>query len=493
MVRSILALVLLAGCTNDMSLDRGEAGAYDVDSSGDAAYLTEDTEDTDEPEESPVCDDAQPEAVTVYLSADDSNSQARATLVRGAIEDGDDVSGAPRVWEFLNYYDFDFTPAEAGSLRIVAQMREIPGEPGSYDLLVAVVSPAVDPDARRPLNLTFSVDTSGSMDGKGLTMAKETMLAIASDLRDGDVVSLVSWDDDTRILLDSEPVDGPDDRDLVGKIEGLSTGGSTNLSAGLNKAYDVAARNYAVGRTNRVVLISDGGANTGVTDEELIARHAEDAEGEGIYLVGVGTGETYGYSDQLMDTVTDVGRGAYLFVDSAAEATHSFTGERLVQNLEIAARDVRLSMTLPPDFVVTEFHGEQISTVEDEVIPQHLAPNDAMLYHMVLADCGEARDGAERFDFSVDWEDPRSGEAHTDVATATIAEMTDAASTQVLKAQAIIAYAEALPGVWDAPANARATYFDEARATIEAAIVARPDDADLAEVRDLFETYARRF
>ncbi|MFZ5480239.1 MAG: vWA domain-containing protein [Myxococcota bacterium] len=489
-----LVLLVISGCSDSGLGDAKESedwytGAEDSTGATSATdETTEEPDDTDEPEE--VCEDAESEAVTVWLSADDSNSQAAATRARALVEEGASISAPQRVWEYLNYYDFDFEPADEGSLRVVSQMRGV--EDGRYDLLVAVVAPAVDPAERRPLNLTFSVDTSGSMQGDPLDRAKDTMRAIASELREGDVVSMVSWSDDTDILLDSWVIGGPDDATFVDAIESLETGGSTNLSAGLEKAYDVASRNYAEGRTNRVVLVSDGGANTGETDEALIARHADDAEREGIYLVGVGASEPGAYDDTLMDTVTDVGRGAHLFVDSPSEALRSFTGARLLSNLEVAARDVRLSMTLPPDFVVTKFDGEQIGTDEDDVIPQHLAPNDAMLYRIELADCGDARDGGERFDFSVDWEDPRTAELHTDVASSTLAEMTDAATTQVLKAQAIVAYAEALPGVWREPADAREAYLDAVYETVEAANRARPDDTDLLEILDLVATYRAR-
>jgi Ca-activated chloride channel homolog len=319
------------------------------------------------------------------------------------------------------------------------------------------------------------------------------MEAIASELHEGDIVSIVTWNVDTTIALDSHAVDGPDDPVLLAAVADLAAGGSTNLARGLEVAYELADANYSTGRTNRVVLISDGGANTGVTDEDLIATHAEDAEGEGIYLIGVGTGAPRSYSDLLMDTVTDEGKGAYVYVDSASEAIRSFTGERLVANLEIAARDVRLAMTLPPEFVVQEFHGEEISTNPDAVKPQHLAPNDAMLYHMVLLDCGDARDGTERFAFSVDWDDPRTGEAHTTDADVTLAEMLDTADTEILKAQAIVAYAESLSAVWDLPEAQRAAYMEGVYDDLVSAFRARPDDDDLAEIVDLIDAYRSRF
>ena len=71
--------------------------------------------------------------------------------------------------------------------------------------------------------------------------------------------------------------------------------------------------------------------------------------------------------------------------------------------------------------------------------------------------------------------------------------MTDSAGTQVLKAQAIIAYAQALPGVWEEAHADRDAYLDEAIAVVQSAMRARPEDADLDEIASLLETYAARF
>ena len=54
--------------------------------------------------------------------------------------------------------------------------------------------------------------------------------------------------------------------------------------------YELARRHFRAEALNRVVLVSDGIANVGVTDERLIANESHRAEGEELYLVGVGVG-----------------------------------------------------------------------------------------------------------------------------------------------------------------------------------------------------------
>lgn len=469
----------------------GDADA-DADTDGDRAER--DPEEPEEAPEPPSCENPPTEPTTVFLSADDSNSQAAPAIVRQQIEAGGTVYGSLRLYEFLNYYHFDFVPAEEGTLRIVPQLREIDPETGARSLLVGVVAPSIDPARRRPVNLTFSVDTSGSMTGEPLDNARSVLHAVASQLREGDVVSLLSWDDRTSVLLDSLAVGGPDDEQLLDAIDDMPGGGSTNLDLGLETAYELAEDNYAQGRLNRVILISDGGANTGVTSEELIAQKADDAEREGIYLVGVGASTAGSYADQLMDTVTDLGKGSYVYVDSPEEAEAMFTGERLLANLEIAARDVRLSMTLPAGTLIEEFHGEEISENRDEVRPQHLAPNDAMLYHLLLRSCAEdGGNDSETFDFSVEWLDPASGEQRTAELTLSARDMLSGPDSQQWKADAIVAYATALTDVWIQPEPDRRSYLDSVHGLVSDVLEQRPNDPDLMEIQHLLDLYRDHF
>ena len=321
------------------------------------------------------------------------------------------------------------------------------------------------------MNLTFSLDLSGSMGVVGIEGMQQAMRSIVGELRDGDRVSVVEWDTSQAVLLDNHVVSGPDDATLLSLIDGLVSGGGTNLEAGLATAYEIAAANASAGTLDRVVLISDGGANVGVTSEELIALHAEDGEADGIYLIAVGTGNL---QEQLMDTITDLGKGSYLFVDSQAEADRKLSGDAFLATLDLAARDVQLELTLPEGVVIVETAAEEISTDPEEVRPQHLAPNDAMLYHFDLLDCGEAETWGERtVDMTVTWLEPFFGTPQTTSVSMTIEELLAGPTDAVLKADAVVAYARRIAN----PA--------QDLSVIPEALSAMPNDPDLQEIDGL--------
>ncbi len=450
----------------------------------------DDSADDSAPQE---CDGWPEEPVAWYLSADDSNSQADATHLRQLIQQDDQYPHALRPWEFLNYYDFAFEPAAPDAVRLVPQLRPVDGKDGAYSLLVGVVGPAMTTGDRPRLNVTFSVDTSCSMTGGGIGMARESMHAVASSLREGDVVSMVRWDTGSSVVLDSRVVSGPEDPVLTDAIDDLSTGGSTDLNQGLVAAYTLAEANYAPEQLNRVILISDGGANTGVTDEQLIAGHADDAEEEAIYLVGVGTPPADEYNDLLMDTVTDAGKGAYFYVDRPDEAERAFGPGRLEAALAVAARDVQLELTLPPGFVIERFDGEDKSTDASEVDPQHLAPNDAMLYHLVLLGCVEENIGDSEFGLQVTWEDPITREPRSTAQTVTLDELLAGPADELRKAEAILLYVDAMQEMWSLEYSDRGAYLDDVYEQLSAASAAAPDDPDLAEVLALVGLVRSRY
>src|SRR5690606_15782217 len=246
-------------------------------------------------------------------SPDDSNSMSSPVQAREAVSSQwASLGSVPiRTWEFFNYYTFAYPPAEPGTLEVSTSLYRDPEDPeGEHVLQIGVSSEAITNDDRAPLNITLVLDESGSMGGAPMDMLKESCRAIAHSLREGDIVSMVTWDTSNAIVLDAYAVDGSDDPMLLAKIEALDAGGGTDLHGGLTAGYALAQEMYDPERINRIVLISDGGANAGVTDIVLISEHAGGNDEDGIYMVGVGVGGEGTYRDALMDSVTDAGKGA---------------------------------------------------------------------------------------------------------------------------------------------------------------------------------------
>ncbi len=324
------------------------------------------------------------EPTTKYLSADDSNSMASPAIARRLIRARKYVHpDYVRSYEFLNYYSFNYpAPPPGAEVALYPELRPA-AKPGEYNLQIGVRALDRARAEMKPLNAVVLVDVSGSMAGESYKLAKGFVKKLVRALRPGEKISLVSANRTATKLLEGAVV-GPDTAAKVDAIvDGIFPTDITNLEAGIAAAYELAGKTYGQTHSTRVIIVSDGAANAGELSKATIAKGAEDADRQGVYLAGIAVGE--GFDDSLMDGVTDKGRGAYVFLDAEAEIDRLLGDRSFVAAFDVAVKDVRLKLVLPAGWKVREFHGEQMSSVASEVVPQYLSPNDQMLYHLVVA------------------------------------------------------------------------------------------------------------
>lgn len=400
----------------------------ETDAGADAAVFTCEGLDTTKP-------------VVLYLSADDSNSMGSPVQARELLRKGWAPSWI-RTYEFLNYYRIAYPAAPPSELSLFAEAA-VGATPAEIDLQLGIRSfDALKP--RRAMTITFVLDTSGSMEGEPMERQIAAVKAVAGSLADGDIVNIVTWNTSNKIVLQGHSATGPNDSAIVAAANALTAGGGTDLQGGLVEGYKLAKLHYGAARLNRVILISDGGANVGITDKNLIGDSSQDADKEGIYMVGVGAGTAYSYNDALMDTVTDRGRGAYVYLDEPEEADRMFI-DRFDETMEIAARGVQVELTLPWYFKIDKFSGEEYSENPEEIEPQHLAPSDAMVLNQVLKACDPAMiNPADPVKLKVTWETPLIYEAKETTFETTVGDLLAADKPYLAKGKAIVGYAEAL-------------------------------------------------
>jgi Ca-activated chloride channel family protein len=315
------------------------------------------------------------------------------------------------------------------------------------------------------------------MGGSPIALERETVKAIAGQLQAGDRVSAVTWSTTNAVVLDSHAVTGPGDSTVLSMANALQSGGGTNLNGGLTAGYLLAQKNFVATQLNRVVIISDGQANVGVTDKDIIAKGAALNDGDGVYLVGVGVGS--GVNDTLMDAVTDAGRGAYVYIDGNPEISRMFSS-RFDEVMDVAARAVQVELRMPWYMDIEVFHGEEYSTNPAEVQPQHLAPNDAMVMNQVVRACSasEVLD-TDPIEVVARWETPTTHEKKQTSKATTFGDLLAATPAYLAKGAAIIAYAEALKN----PAEAKSR-LAAAQKAVEAADPAGTDP-ELSEIKGL--------
>ncbi|MFJ3894041.1 von Willebrand factor type A domain-containing protein [Streptomyces sp. NPDC090083] len=202
---------------------------------------------------------------------------------------------------------------------------------------------------RPPAALTFVIDVSGSMSEPGrLDLARKSLDEMTDRLHDDDSVALVTFSDEAETVLPMTRLGGHRGQ-VHHAVDALETQSATNLAAGVETGYATATEGLREGATNRVVLISDGLANTGDTSPDAILdRIAHERRDHGITLFGVGVGSDYG--DALMEKLADRGDGHTAYVASDADA-HKVFVDQLPQNIDLTARDAKAQVAFDPETV----------------------------------------------------------------------------------------------------------------------------------------------
>lgn len=439
-----------------------------------------------DPQPEPECNDLDP--VKLYLSPDDSNSLSAPSQLKqrllDPIHEGAGLYNIPlRGWEFFNYYNFPY-PEPSTTLGAHLELRAMDGEPGRYRMQIGVRSKNWSYETRPAMNLTFVLDTSGSMNGPPMDMLKASVRAIASKLRAGDKVSMVTWSSTQQTLLDSHTVTASGDPALLRLSDALQTGGGTDLDAGLRRGYELAQKNYLNNAINRVILISDGGANLGETSKTLIGQNAADAGKDGIYLAGVGVGTESSYHDGLMDAVTDAGKGASVFVYSDAEAQRIF-GDQFLSTFGIAAKNVRVELNLPAGFELVKFSGEEASSDPTQVEPQHLGPNDSMVFYQELKTCApEEFDPNAIVKVTVRYTDAVTHQPGQLTLESSFAQLTQAPAPALEKGTSLTYFLDAMKANQKRDPKA-AELRTKALTQLDAQIAASPADPELGELKTM--------
>ena len=300
--------------------------------------------------------DAEPRGGFVDASEDNLETfsidvdTASYTLMRSMVEDGQlPRESQVRVEEYINYFDYDYDAPEPGSPEPFSiSLEAAPSRFGdNLQLLrVGIQGEKVPQSERKPANLIFLVDVSGSMSAPDkIGLVRHSLYTLLDELGGDDTIGIVTYAGADTVLLPPTSVSERDE--IVRAIERLSTGGGTNGAAGITTAYDLAESVFVEDGINRIVLCTDGDFNVGRTGESLV-QLVESWRDRGIFLSVLGFGR--GFNDAFLEDLTNRGDGNYAFIDNAREAERA-VGFKLTGTIQTIAKDVKIQVEFNPEVV----------------------------------------------------------------------------------------------------------------------------------------------
>jgi Ca-activated chloride channel family protein len=243
------------------------------------------------------------------------------------------------------------------TVRVRRERRYRPLNAGRFYLVTTVNAPHVSNAGRqRPAwNIAFVVDRSGSMGGGAFDLARQGVEHALALLDGRDSVSVTVYDDQIDTLMTQRQLDHESHQKALRRLRRIAPRGSTDLGGGwltgCNQLSSIADRvGVAAGSSKplcRVLLLTDGLANVGITSSDELATHARELARRGITTTTLGVGAHF--DEELLGGMADAGGGRYHHIASPSDIPDVFQGE-LGEMLQMVMRDATLSIRVPGEW-----------------------------------------------------------------------------------------------------------------------------------------------
>lgn len=256
---------------------------------------------------------------------------------------------AVKLEEMINYFQYDLPePKGDHPFSITTELGECPWQSENLLMQVAIKGKKIDMNDRKPSNLVFLLDVSGSMEESDkLPLLKKSMKLLVNEMNEDDRIAIVVYAGAAGLVLPS--TSGANKSRINEAIDQLAAGGSTAGGQGIELAYAIAEKEFRKYGNNRIVLATDGDFNVGISNDNDLVDLISAKRRTGVFLsvLGFGTGNL---QSSKMEKLADHGNGNYFYIDNLMEAKKVLVHE-MGGTLYTIAKDVKLQLEFNPEHV----------------------------------------------------------------------------------------------------------------------------------------------
>ncbi|MBQ2184633.1 MAG: von Willebrand factor type A domain-containing protein, partial [Lachnospiraceae bacterium] len=273
-----------------------------------------------------------------------TNNTAAASIIINNFRNGARIShDMIRTEELLNCLPFNLKSPKNEKFAITTDYIR---KDDNATLFIGVKSNPVIPVRQ---NIALLIDTSGSMCTKTLQI-RTTFATVFAKMNEGDILSIITYSDEDHTFVNGMVKTARHDIDYVlDKLKKMYIDGCTNGSAGIETAYKIVEENYMKDGINRVILVTDGDLNFGVTKKDGLTDLISEKKKTGAYLSCIGTG-LYNLMDDKLETLAKNGNGNYFVINSLEDAD-DFLNKKYASLVFPVARNVKVQVEFNPAVV----------------------------------------------------------------------------------------------------------------------------------------------
>ncbi len=269
------------------------------------------------------------------------NTAAASVLLSNIRRGAGTRASMVRTEELLNYLSYELKAPGEEMFEVTKELQTIDGR---TLLFLGIQGKRTLPSRQ---NICFLLDVSGSMSSRSEQMMM-SIAAVLSRMNDGDLFSLVTYSNQDHVVINGLKLKKEKDIDTILQVivKNVYISGATYGSAGLSKAYEIIETNKIEDGVNRVIILTDGDLNFGITDKDGLKGFIEKKKESGAYFSAIGTG-IYNLQDDKLETLAKNGNGNYFVVNEQSDIEKNIVGnyESLVYPI---AKNVKAQVEFNP-------------------------------------------------------------------------------------------------------------------------------------------------
>lgn len=250
-----------------------------------------------------------------------------------------------RIEELLNYFKYNLSKP---SKRVFNINTEICDKPNSNNKLLFIGVQGKH-EIKEKQNIILLLDVSGSM-SRNNEVTQAAIATLVSKLNIGDTFSFITYSTKDDTIMKGFKIKSEEDKiTILEKLLKLEIHGCTYGSAGIETAYSIGKKYFIENGNNRVILMTDGDLNFGITSKGGLQDLIEEKKKTGIFLSVMGTG-LYNYKDDNLEVLSKYGNGTYCVCNDVEDVEESILNN-YANFMNAIAKDVKAQVEFNPKMV----------------------------------------------------------------------------------------------------------------------------------------------